>query len=258
MKLYFRYFLILVRSQMQYKTSFFLLLTGQFLGAFGSLLAVWFLMARFRQVDGFTGDEVLLCFAVVTMAFSLAECFGRGFDRFPHILGNGEFDRVLLRPRSAMFQVLTSQLDLSRLGKLVQAVVVLLWVLPRCGVEWDAPRVLTLVLMIVCGAIVFCGLFILYASFCFVTLEGLEFFNVLTNGGMEFGRYPFSIYGSGVLRFFTFVVPLACFQYYPLLYLTGRSCSPLCRWLPLAALPFLVPCCLAWRQGVRHFRSTGS
>ena len=38
---------------------------------------------RFNEVEGFSFPEVLLCSATTLMAFSLAECFGRGFDRFP-------------------------------------------------------------------------------------------------------------------------------------------------------------------------------
>lgn len=258
MKLYFRYISILIRGQMQYKSSFFLLLLGQFVGAFSTLLGVWFLMNRFHQVEGFTFHEVLLCFAVVLMAFSLAECIGRGFDTFSQIIGNGEFDRILLRPRSAVFQVLANKLDLTRLGRLVQATLVFIWILPRCGIVWNLQHIFLLAAMVLCGALVFGGLFVLYAGLCFFTLEGLEFINIFTDGGREFGQYPFAVYGKPVLRFFTFVVPLALFQYYPLLYLTGRSTNPLYPWLPLVSLLFLLPCFFIWRVGVQHFRSTGS
>ena len=47
--------------------------------------------------------------------------------------------------------------------------------------------------------------------------------NVLTDGGREFGTYPYSIYGDGILKFLTYVIPLALFQYYPLLYLLDKK-----------------------------------
>lgn len=72
----------------------------------------------------------------------------------------------------------------------------------------------------------------IYASLCFYTTEGLEFMNIFTDGGREFGRYPFRVYGEGVLKFFTYIIPLALFQYYPLLFLLGRSSNRLLMLCP--------------------------
>ncbi len=257
-KLYGRYFSIHLRSQMQYKSSFIMTAFGQFLTSFSAFLAIRFMFLRFYQVDGFSYGEVLLCYSVVLMAFSLAECFARGFDTFATMLGNGTFDRILVRPRGAVFQVLSMKMELTRIGRLAQAVIALSVALPQSGVEWTADKVLTLALMLASGVMVFACLFVVYASLCFFTTEGLEFINIFTDGGREFGMYPFSVYGKAVLRFFTYCVPLALFQYYPLLYLTGRSENRLFMLLPLVAALFAIPCAAFWRIGLRHYKSTGS
>ena len=258
MRMYLRYFSIHLRSQMQYKKSFLMVLAGQFFGAFASFLTVWFLMDRFKVVDGFTASQILLCFAVITMAFSLAECFFRGFDNFATIIGNGEFDRMLVRPRGLVFQVIGSRIEFNRLGKLLQAALVLGYAIPNCGVLWTLDKIVTLILMIFCGMLVFSGLFVVYASFCFFTTQGLEFMNIFTDGGKQFGQYPFSIYGEGILKFFTYVIPLAMFQYYPFLYLIGESDNRWYMLFPLLSLLFLIPCFLFWRFGLTRYKSTGS
>jgi len=258
MKLYLKFFAMHLKSLMQYKVSFFMTALGQFLVSFTALLGLWFMFMRFNQVEGFTFSEVLLCFATVLVAFSLAECFGRGFDVFPRMIGNGRFDRILVRPRGEVYQVLASQMEFTRVGRLLQAVAVFCYALPASGVVWSWDKVLTLFMMIACGAAVFFGLFLIYAAFSFFTLEGLEFMNILTDGGREFGRYPFSVYGKGVLRFLTYVVPLALFQYYPLLYLLGREQSVLYMLTPLISLLFLLPAYAFWRFGLSRYKSTGS
>jgi ABC-2 type transport system permease protein len=258
MNLYIKYISIHLKSQMQYKASFFLTLIGQFLVSFTVLLGLYFLMSRFHAVDGFTLQEVLLCFAAVLMAFSLAECFARGFDQFPQMISNGEFDRVLVRPRGVVFQVLAGKVEFSRLGRLTQAVLVFCYAIPASGVTWTWDKVLTLTMMVVCGMLVFIGLFLIYAAVAIFTIEGIEFMNILTDGGREFGTYPYSIYGEGVLKFLTYVVPLALIQYYPLLYLLGREESRFYMITPLLALLFLIPCYATWRFGLRKFKSTGS
>lgn len=256
--LYFKYFSIQLRSAMQYKISFWMATLGQFLISFTAFLAVYFLFQRFHTVEGFSYEQVLLCFAVIWLSFALSECFARGFDAFPSIIGNGMFDRILLRPRSPILQVLGSKMDFTRLGKLVQAVILFCIAVPGSGVAWTGRNIAVLALMVLGGVALFSGLFLIYASLCFFTLEGLEFMNVFTDGGREFGGYPLSIYGPEVLKFYTFVVPMALVQYYPLLFLLGRAENPLWGLAPLGAFLFLVPCWLLWRFGVRHYRSTGS
>ena len=258
MKLYFKYFSMHLKSQMQYKATFILNIIGRIIMSFATVTGVFFMFTRFNEVDGFTLSHTLLCTSVVTMAFSLAEVFARGFDIFPRLLGNGEFDRALVRPRGIIFQVLASHIEFLRLGIFIQAVAVLCYAIPNSGVTWTWDKILTLFLMISCGAVVFFGLYIIYASFAFFTTEGLEFMNILTHGGREFGRYPFAIYGGGILKFLTYVVPLALFQYYPLLYLLDRTQNAFYMFTPLIGLLFIIPCYAFFRMGLRRYKSTGS
>jgi len=243
---------------MQYKASFFMMTAGQFLVSFSAFLGIYFMFTRFNAVDGFTYGQVLLCFAIMLMGFSLAEMLGRGFDVFPQMLDNGEFDRAMVRPRSVIFQVLAWKVDFTRLGRLLQAAITFCYAIPNSGVLWTPAKILTLTLMIICGALVFFALFIVYAAFTFYTVEGLEFMNIFTDGGREFGRYPFSIYGNGILKFLTFVIPLALFQYYPLLYLLDMSNGIFYMLAPLISTLFLLPAYAFFRIGLRRYKSTGS
>jgi ABC-2 type transport system permease protein len=114
--------------------------------------------------------------------------------------------------------------------------------------------------MVIGGVAIISGIFIITATFCFWTIEGLEFANILTDGGREMAQYPLNIYGKWVARFFTFIIPYGCVNYLPLLYLLDRTQGS--GWLymitPLVGVLFLLPCLLFWQFGVRHYRSTGS
>lgn len=258
MKLYLNLIALNLKSQMQYKVSFLLATLGQFITAFTSFFGLYFIFSRVKAVDDFTYEQVLLCFAVVMMAFSLGEMFGGGLAVFPRMLGNGEFDRALVRPRNIILQILMPNMDFTRLGLLVQAVIVLCYAIPISGISWTWEKILTLFLMILCGSALFFGLFLINAACAFFTIEGLEFLNLFTYGARQYGRYPFSVYGNGVLKFLTFVIPLALIQYYPLLYLLGRERNILFMFLPILALLFLIPSYVFFRFGLSQYKSTGS
>ncbi len=258
MKLYRKYFSIHLKGAMQYKVSFFLTMIAQFFVSFEVFLGVYFMFQRFHTVEGFTYNQVLLCYSVVLFQFYLAEFFFRGFDRFSAMLGNGEFDRILVRPRNTIFQVLVSRMDFVRIGRLLQGFVLLPYAMATAGVQWDFPKLLTLFFMIIGGTLFFAGVFVIGASLSFFTTQGLEVVNVFTDGIKEHGKYPLNIYGKGVLQFCTFVVPYSLVQYYPLLYLLGRETSLFYMILPLLSVWFLLPCYLVWRLGLKHYKSTGS
>lgn len=257
MKLYLHFAAMHLKSRMAYRRSFFLYLIGQFLSAFASFAVLYFLLNRFGDINGYTLPECLLCASVVWMAFSLAECFFRGFDCFPRLVRRAEFDRMLVRPRGLVFQVLCQEMEFARLGKLIQAALMLGIGIPLSGVEWTLLRCLCLLAMVLGGTAVFAGLFMLYAALSFFTMEGLECLNCLTYGARDSCMYPMDVYGEAVLKFGTYLIPYALFQYYPLLYLLGRG-PAWYGWLALLAPLFLLPCCGAWRVGLRRYQSAGS
>lgn len=258
LKLWMHYIGINVRCTMQYKTSFFMMVLGQFFVSFSVFLGVYFMFQRFHSVKGYTYQEVLLCFAIFLMEFSIAEMVARGFDSFSSMVRTGSFDQVLVRPRNEVLQVLGSKFELTRIGRMLQALLMFVYAIPRCGVDWNFAKVLTLLFMLIGGTALFSGIFMIYAAFCFFTLEGLEFMNVFTDGAREHGKYPIDVYGKKMLFFGTFIIPYALVQYYPLTYVIGKNDNPLLIFLPLLALLFLIPSYAFWRFGVRSYCSSGS
>lgn len=255
---YIHYLSITIQCMMQYKTSFFLSVIGQFLVSFHVFLGIFFMFQRFSKVEGFTYHQVLLCFSIILLEFSLAEMFARGFDTFSGIVRTGEFDRILVRPQNEIIQVLGSKFELTRIGRMLQAIVIFLYGIIKSEVIWTPSKIITIIFMLFGGSIVFSSLFLIYAALCFFTLDGLEFMNIFTDGGKEFGRYPIGIYGEKILIFATFFIPYALIQYYPLLYILGYKTEIFYMFLPLLACWFFLPAMLLWKFGVRHYKSSGS
>ena len=264
LRLYLRYAGVSVRSQMQYRASFVMISLGLLVVTTGEFFGIWAMFDRFGSLRGWRLPEVAFFYGLITVAFALAEAVARGFDHFPDMVKRGDFDRLLLRPRSAAFQVAAGVVAIHRLGRLLNGTIVLLWAISALSVPWTPARVGLLLLAIVGGICLFAGLFVLQATLAFWTIETLEVMNAVTYGGTETGQYPLSIYQPWFRKFFTFVVPLACVSYFPALAILDRADtevgSP--RWFqcaaPLIGVMFLLVSLHVWRFGVRHYRSTGS
>lgn len=261
--LYARLIRASVRGQMQYRAAFLLQTVGHFLITGIEVVGLWALFDRFHGLAGWTLPEVALLYGMVNIAFALVDGAARGFDSFGGLVSSGGFDLLLVRPRSTVLQLAGAELQLRRIGRLTQAVLVLGWASSRLKLHWGAAEAATLTAAILGGACLFYGLIICQATFCFWTVESLELFNIVTYGGVETAQYPVAVYRSWFRRIFTYVVPVAAVTYFPALAILGRT-DPLgssrgfqyCA--PGLGLVFLLVSLRVWEFGVRHYRSTGS
>ena len=262
-RLYFRYIGVSIRSQMQYRASFLMLSAGHFVATGIEFLGIWVLFDRFRSLGEWSLREVALFYGIVNIAFAIAEAVVRGFDTFSWMVKSGEFDRLLLRPRSTVLQLAGQELQLMRVGRLLQGVFVLFWAASALEVVWSAAKLALVFASVVGGACLFGGLFVLQATLAFWTTETLEIVNTVTYGGVETAQYPLTIYRRWFRRFFTFLVPLASFTYLPALAILDRTSAygvpAFVAWAaPTVGVLFLVVSFQVWKIGVRHYRSTGS
>lgn len=263
--MYWRLAVVSIKAQMQYKVSFLLSTLAQFLVTGIEVAGIWALFARFGHLEHWDVAQVCFFYGTVNISFALAEAVSVGFDEFgAAYIRNGHFDRLLLRPRSLFVQLMGHELSIRRAGRLMQGVVVLLWSIHSLGLGMDGPRLALLAMTIVGSVCFFLGLFILGATLCFWSTESLELINTLTYGGVQSAQYPISIYEAWFRKFFTFVVPLACISYFPIVAILGvhdplgtsRTFQTLA---PIAGVVFLwLTMTIFERAGVRHYTSTGS
>jgi ABC-2 type transport system permease protein len=245
---------------MQYPASFLMLSVAHFMGTLVDILGIWVLFARFKMVEGWTLAEVGLIYGIIHMGFALAEGFSRGFDTFSQMIKQGDFDRLLLRPLSPLFQVAVREVHAIRIGRFLQGLIVLIWSANALSFSLLSVHALIITFSIFGTACLFYGLFVIQAAISFWTIETLELMNITTYGGVQSGQYPMSIYNQTFRLIFTFLIPLSCVAYYPIATLLRHESIPF--WLgaifPAAGSIFLYLACQLWHLGVRRYRSTGS
>lgn len=263
LRLYLRLVGAEVRSTMEYPTSFALGVGTNLVLCALDLVAV---AAVFSNVDTFAGwrlREVLLLYGVGQTAFYLADLAVGQLDDLPRLVRTGRLDVLLLRPRRVLFQVVASDVDLRSLGKVAQAVAVLVVGLVTAGVAWGPSTVALLAVALVSGAAIYASVWVATTAITFWLVDSREVSSAFTYGGRELSTYPLGIYGQWLRHLVRFVVPLAFAAYYPTLGLLGRD-DPLGgpSWLawagPGVAVVAATVAGLVWRAGVRGYRSTGA
>jgi ABC-2 type transport system permease protein len=251
-----------VRSQLQYRLSFALDLAGSFFISFLDFLAVLVLFHNVPQLGTWNVHEVAFLYAISMISFALTDLLIGHLDLLPQKVRDGNFDLLLIRPRSTLLQVAALDFQLRRLGKAAQGAIVLVFALSTLHIDWTVGRVLMLAVTIPAGSVLFGAVWVVGACLAFWTTDGGEFTNAFTYGGNFLTEYPIDIYSRWARRFLAYLVPLAFVAYFPALYILGK---PNTLGLPhivqfLSPLVAAVAACIAglvWRAAVRHYRSAG-
>lgn len=252
-----------LRAQLQYRVSFVLQLAGSFALSFTDFAAILVIFAHLPYLAGWSLGEIAFLYGSSYMAFQITDMAVGQLDQLPVLIQSGDFDMVLIRPLGALFQVLTSDLTLRRLGAFGQGAIVFAVALAKAHIHWTAGRVLLTLLIPLWSVPIFAAVWVVGATSTFWAVRSMEIVNSFTYGGQLLTQYPMHIFGAWLRRLFIFVVPLAFVNYFPSLYILNKP-DPLgapgfVRFLsPAVAVGLVVIAGRVWNVGVRHYRSTGS
>ncbi|MFD5031894.1 ABC transporter permease [Streptomyces sp. NPDC058405] len=252
-----------MRSTMAYRASFAMTAFGNFAATAFDFVTILLMFSHVDALGGYSLPEVAFLYGTSATAFGLADLLLGSMDRLGRRVRDGTLDTLLLRPVPVLAQVAADRFALRRLGRVLQGLLVLVYALVALDIDWTAVRVLLVPMMLLSGAAIFAAVFVAGAAFQFWAQDASEVQNSFTYGGTTLLQYPPTVFAKDLVRGVTFLVPLAFVNWMPALYVLGRE-DPL--GLPdfVAFLPpvVAVACCalagVAWRLGLRSYRSTGS
>ncbi|PZG19989.1 ABC transporter permease [Nonomuraea aridisoli] len=249
------------RAAAAYPGSFVLMVALGFVAAALDVAVVLIIFANTTALAGFSREEVLLLYGAAGLSFSLCDTFVSNLDRVSQHIKSGTFDTFLIRPVGAWIQLTTDRFNATRVGRVLQAAIVLGYAIAALGIGWE--RGWMIPVMVATGVVIFAALWTLAAALQFVLTDAPEVTNAFTYGSNQLTQYPLAVYARDLVKGVTYVLPLAFVNWQPGLYVLGRDdpfgTPEAMRFLgPAAALVLALPAALAWRQGIRHYRSTGS
>jgi viologen exporter family transport system permease protein len=253
-----------VRADWQYRTSFLLYLAGQTVVACADFAVIAVIFTEVDQLAGWSATEVAFLYGVSGLAFGLGDLFVSPVELAADHIKAGTFDRFLIRPVGALWQLLATEFAARRVGRSGQPAIVLAIALARAdSVHWTPAAAALVPLTIASGTIIYGSIWVLTSSFAFWTTETQQIAHSFTYGGSTLTAYPIDVLGAWMRRIATFVVPLASVAYLPAVRLFDKP-MPLglpraVAWTgPIVAAATALAARALWRHGIRHYRSTGS
>ena len=264
-KIYLRLLTAQIRSQFQYRASFWIdffstaILSGVFFGATALVIS------EFKTIGGWTLGEIAFLTGMIETGFGTMDLLFSGFDPdwFSSMVQMGKLDQMLVRPVSLEVQLMGSRFLIRRMGRIFEGLVILAFGLAMTQIDWTLAKLIYLPVVLISQAIMMGALFIMGSTITFWTVQRIEAVNIVTYGGVEMTSYPMHIYPKSLRRFFTYIFPFIFLNYYPALYFLEKP-DPLgypvfAPFLaPVAAGLFMGAALLFWRFGLKHYQSTGT
>ncbi|MET4925920.1 ABC transporter permease [Streptomyces sp. PSRA5] len=252
-----------MRSTMTYRASFAMTAFGNFAVTAFDFLAILMMFSHVDRLGGYSLPEVAFLYGAAGAAFGLADLVMGSTGRLGSRIRDGTLDTLLVRPVPVLAQVAADRFALRRLGRITQGLLVLGYALTVVDIAWTPLKVAMIPMMVLSGAVIFSAVFVAGAAFQFWAQDAAEVQNSFTYGGTTLLQYPPTVFAKDLVRGVTFVVPLAFVNWLPALYVMDRD-DPLGLpdWVAFLPPVVAVGCCalagLAWRAGLRGYRSTGS
>jgi viologen exporter family transport system permease protein len=252
-----------IRSSLVYRTSFVTMTLAQFMISMLDFLAILVMFSNIDVLGGFSLGQVAFLYGVSGCCLGAADLLVGNVERLGRRIRDGSLDALLIRPVPTLVQVCADDFQLRRVGRLVQAGLVLWLGVTGASISWSPVKVCLLAVTLFSGTAIFCSVFIVFACFQFVTQDAAEVANAFTYGGNTLTQYPLTIFPNQIIKAVTFIIPVAFVNWYPCLYILGQP-DPLDlpTWTqfaaPLVAILLALLTGWIWQRGIHGYRSTGS
>ena len=261
--LYVRSMEMLIKSQLQYTSSFIMATLSQLVMEGGEILAVILIIDRFENLGHWTGGNLFFFFGLMAVSFYITEFFGRGVTgNFPSMVRSGQLDTLLLRPRGVLLQVICSGTDPRRITCIAIGVISLVMGSNLSDVTWSFLKVLALIESILMSCILIMGLFLIEDILCIHSVKSVELVNALTYGGKSACQYPIDIYPKPLRILFSVVAPFALTMHIPAAYIMDKPMYGWPTWTvfvtPLSGAVVFGIMVMLFNRGIKFYRSTGS
>jgi ABC-2 type transport system permease protein len=250
-----------VKSRLVYRWNFGVSLILQTLAGFGELAALLLIVRRVHGVAGWSADELIFLFGLLTTSRAFYKLFASELSNFDKYLVNGEFDAVLTRPVPSLLAIAARSIDIEQLALFIQGIIVLIWGYVRLSpkLHFTGWTVCETVIGVLCGTMIWFAVVTAIASIGFWTTRVDELQPVLLYGPQTAMNYPLDIYPKFIQAIFLSILPVAFGTYIPASVILNKGLPPiwLCYSLVVSILSISAALVL-WNLGVRRYTSTGT
>ncbi len=237
LRLFKTFYVTMLKRFMTFRGSLVVQFFSQGLNYAATFLLMHVMISAFGNLNGWTSYEVLLLYALSLLSYGFAGMFFYFF----HIITSkdildGNFDDVLLKPICIVPYCIFKTITPSYFIHIFLSVVVLVICIIKLEIAISAFVIVWLLVTMVCGILIFGGMFMFITAPVFVMTHTDALFKMVFFF-RESGYYPVSIFPKLIQMIMVFILPYSMMNFFPVQLILNKS-----DYLGLGAvMPWLAP-----------------
>lgn len=253
-----------IHARMQYRLDSFVATLAVFVRESTNIIVIYLALLKFDKINDWNVNEMLFLFSILFLTYSFVVSLFADLRDFSCMIREGRFDRLIVRPRGLLFQLILNNADLmASVGHGTLGIVLFLISAGRVGIQWDLVTILYYVSAIIGGVLIQGGMFIFFSALSFYFVETNSIREIFYWNMRKFAGYPISIYSKLIQGLMIYVVPFAFVNYFPAQYLLRKADMANYNEIYMYMAPvvgvvvYIVAYCF-WRISVKRYTSTGN
>lgn len=232
----------------------------QFLLGFAT---IQFVVSEFGTIHGWNYGQLAFLYGISVLSHALSMIFFvNGWFMGWWVIG-GEFDRLLTRPMSVVYQFFFTNINVMGVTDLIPGVIVFVYGCSKTAFQWSFGNLIIVLILLVGATLIRGGIYILLGCTTFWTKSTTDFGPFTQEMFDKTTMYPISMYPEGFQFVLTYLIPIGWVSFYPASGLlgieNGIADASLSVWYTLF-IGIVVICVAAcvFRIGLRQYESAGN
>jgi len=247
-----------VMSAAMYRINFWLMILQSIINSLMGILVVRFIYSSVDSIAGWNMHEMIILICTSQIVNQLY----RGIihwnqNRFIASVGDGSFDRMLLRPMSVMFQANTGSVDFTCPISAFFPLIILITQISALEINIYASAVALYILYVINGVIILSAFMLLLYSFVFIFIK-VDGMNNLYYLMMDIADRPREMFSREFMYGFIFLIPAIPIANAPAAALLGKADLPMMLIYPGVGVLFSLAAYIAIKAGLKRYTSASS
>ncbi|MBQ7066061.1 MAG: ABC-2 family transporter protein [Lachnospiraceae bacterium] len=253
-----------IHTRMQYRVDSLVATLAVFVREATNIIVIYLALMKFDKINGWNVNEMLFLFSLLFLTYAFVVSLFADLRDFSCMIREGRFDRLMLRPRGLLFQLILNNADIiASIGHGTLGICLFLISANKVGITWDIPTILYYISAIIGGVLIQGGMFILFSALSFYFVETNSIREIFYWNMRKFAGYPISIYNKLIQTLMMYVVPFAFVNYFPAQYLLRKEdmadYNEMYMYIaPCVGVVIYLTAYGFWRISVKRYKSTGN
>jgi len=198
LKMHYEYMKLAIHSALEYRTNFIIQTSSMFLNDVVWILFWTIIFSRFKNINGWNIQDMMLLYSIVTIAYGIGGVFFGNRNAIAKIIVEGRLDYYLTLPKNILYHLISSKCSWYALGDFILGVVLAIMFL-------SLKQVPLFILLVLLSSAIIIAFGIIVGSLTFYIENSEETSIALWNSLIALSSYPLSVY-QGITKIIILLV----------------------------------------------------